>query len=112
MAIEQYPHVEERDGTYYVQGHRIPIISLIHEWNNGEDPETIQSDFNTLSLAEVYGAISFYLDHRPTLDAHFAEIRAKEATIIAEARAHPSPFRLELERRFAAIRAREKASAP
>ena len=106
-----YPHIEERDGTYYVQGHRVPIISLIYHWNNGADPETIQRKFDTLSLADVYGAIAYYLDHREMLDAHFKEIRAEEAAIIAAYDATNQPFRDELRRRFKAIQERDEATA-
>ena len=110
MAIN-YPHVEERDGTYYVEGHRVPIISLIYHWNNGADPETIQRDFDTLTLAEVYSAIAFYLDHREKLDVHFKEVRAEETTILAAYDAKNQPFRDELRRRFKALQGLDEAAA-
>lgn len=94
-----YPHVEERDGSYYIQGSRIPIIPLIYHWNNGEAPESIQRKYPTLTLAEVHGAALFYLDHREMLDKHFAQIRREEEAIQAEFEARNAPFREEMQRR-------------
>ncbi len=104
-------YIEERNDTYYIRGHRIPLKSIVYLWKNGEDPESIQASFDTLKLAEVYGAIAFYLDNREELDKHLEQLWAEEHAIAEQARANPSPFMQELQRRFAAIRARNKASA-
>jgi uncharacterized protein (DUF433 family) len=99
-------YIEERNETYYVRGHRIPLRSIVYLWKNREDPESIQASFDTLKLAEVYGAIAFYLDSREELDEHLDRLWTEEHAIAKQARANPSPFAQELQRRFAAIRAR------
>jgi uncharacterized protein (DUF433 family) len=109
MANEER-YIEERDGTYYIRGHRIPLRSLIRLWQDGTDPESIQRDFDSLTLTEVYGAITFYLEHREDLDVQFAQQWAEEQALVDRARANPSPFMQELQRRFAAIQAQHKAS--
>ena len=38
----------------------------------GETPEQIQANFPTLTLAQVHGAIVYYLEHQNELDARFA----------------------------------------
>jgi uncharacterized protein (DUF433 family) len=110
MAGEER-YIEERDRTYYIRGHRIPLRSLIYLWQNGADPESMQRNFDSLTLTEVYGAITFYLEHREELDAQFEQQWAEEQALVDQARANPSPFMLELQRRFAAIQAQQKASA-
>jgi uncharacterized protein (DUF433 family) len=110
MAIN-YPHIEEREGTYYVQGRRVPIISLIYLWNNGADAESIQRSFPAVTLADVYGAVAFYLDHREMMDAHFKQYRAEEEAILAALDQQNASFRAELQRRYAAMQAQKEASA-
>jgi uncharacterized protein (DUF433 family) len=55
--------VEERGGGYYVAASRVSLASVIFEFRNGASPEAIRQNFPSLSLAQVYGAIAFYLNH-------------------------------------------------
>lgn len=66
-------YVEKRDGGYYLSGSRVSLDSIIHEFLEGASPETIQENFPTLTLEEVYGAITFYLAHRAELGASLSE---------------------------------------
>jgi uncharacterized protein (DUF433 family) len=56
-------YVEERSGAYYIAGSRVSLASLIFSFRDGASPETIRQNFPSLSLAQVYGAIAFYLSH-------------------------------------------------
>lgn len=56
-------HVEERGGGWYVAGSRVSLASVIYAFREGASPETIRENFRSLSLAQVYGAIAFYLNH-------------------------------------------------
>ena len=49
----------ERHGSFYLIGSRVPLAGIVYEFRNGETPEAIQSNFSTLSLEQVYGAITF-----------------------------------------------------
>src|SRR5271165_4164042 len=73
MASE---HVEQREGVYYVRETRISLDSIIYAFREGCSPESIREDFEGLTLARVYGAIAFYLDHQADIDAYLA--RRKE----------------------------------
>src|SRR5207248_1470518 len=55
-------YVEERNGGYYLVGTRISLDSIVQCFNDGLSPETILSEFETLTLAQVFGAIAFYLE--------------------------------------------------
>lgn len=111
MMHNDNPYIEERDGDYYVSGQRVPLISLVYVWNNGSSPETIRQKFPVLTLAEVYGAIAYYIDHREVLDQHFVKIREEEDAIAAHLAETNADFRTELERRFVALKLQDKASA-
>ncbi len=56
-------YIEQREGGYYVAGTRVSLDSLVYAFRGGESPETIQQQFPSLSLEQVYGAIAFYLGH-------------------------------------------------
>ncbi len=62
-------YIEKRDGTYYIAGSRVALESVIWEFLEGASPESIADDFPTLSLEQVYGAITFYLANRAGADA-------------------------------------------
>ena len=45
----------------------------MNAFRSGESPETIQQQFPSLSLEQVYGAIAFYLGHQATVDVNIRE---------------------------------------
>jgi uncharacterized protein (DUF433 family) len=67
-------YIEQRNGGYYVAGTRISLDSVVYAFNRGESPEQILEGFPLLdSLARVYGAIAFYLDHKPQIDQYLID---------------------------------------
>src|SRR6266849_5476691 len=66
-------YIEQRDGGYYVAGTRVSLDSLVYAFRGGESPETIQQQFLSLSLEQVYGAIAFYLGHQAEVDTNIRE---------------------------------------
>jgi len=54
-------YVEPRNGGYYLKGTRVPLDSIVYSVKDGESPETIRQNFPSLTLEQVYGAITFYL---------------------------------------------------
>jgi uncharacterized protein (DUF433 family) len=66
-------HVEQREGVYYVPGTRISLDSIVFAFREGSSPESIREDFEGLTLAQVYGAIAYYLDHKADVDAYLLQ---------------------------------------
>ena len=67
-------YIEQRDGGYYVSGNRISLDSVVYAFNRGESPEEILENFPLLdNLAKIYGAIAFYLDHKPVIDKYLED---------------------------------------
>src|SRR5260370_840065 len=66
-------YIEQREGGYYVAGTRVSLDSLVYAFHVGESPETIQQQFPSLSLEQVYGAIAFYLGHQAEVDTNIRE---------------------------------------
>src|SRR5262245_7093243 len=72
--MNQPDYIEERDGGYWLRGTRVSLDSVVYRLLEGLSPETIQTDcFPTLSLDQVYGAISYYLANRTEIDRYLQE---------------------------------------
>ena len=71
-------YVEKRGDAYYVAGSRVSLASVIFVFRNGASPETIRQDFPSLSLAQVYGAIAYYLEHEQTVKDYLALQRERD----------------------------------
>lgn len=61
-------------GKPCIAGTRIRVWD-IHVWHNlrGQSPEQIVADFPQLSLADVYAALAYYLDHREEIQRQAKE---------------------------------------
>jgi uncharacterized protein (DUF433 family) len=70
-TVKQY--IEEREGCYRIIGKRVSLDSIVYAFLAGQSPESIVQSFPVLTLEEVYGAITFYLANRTTIDAYLAE---------------------------------------
>ena len=81
-------YIEERNGGMYLAGMRVSLDSIVRWFSEGMSPEAIREEFPVLSLAQVYGAITYYLDHRA-----FKETRDLGLRISARPAAGPVNFR-------------------
>jgi uncharacterized protein (DUF433 family) len=63
-------YIEQRDEGYFIVGTRVSLDSVVYAFRRGASPESIQRSFPLLTLEQVYGAITFYLAHKPEIDAH------------------------------------------
>lgn len=71
-------YVEKLDQGYWVAGTRVSLDSIIFAFLEGLSPETIATDcFPTLTLEQVYGAITYYLAHRSEIDAYLQQADAE-----------------------------------
>jgi uncharacterized protein (DUF433 family) len=66
-------YVEQRSGGYYVTGTRVSLDSIVYAFRAGEGAETIQQNFPSLTLEQVYGAIAFYLHHQAEVDHNICQ---------------------------------------
>jgi uncharacterized protein (DUF433 family) len=74
-------HVEIREGVYYIPRTRISLDSIVYAFHEGCSPESIRDDFEGLALADVYGAIAFYLDHQADVDAYLSRRKQEWAEL-------------------------------
>jgi uncharacterized protein (DUF433 family) len=84
--------VERRDGSFYIIGSRVPLAIIVHDFKNGDAPETIQSNFPTLTVEQVYGAITFFLGNKEEVERDLIERRWIDDEFI---KTHPAPPELK-----------------
>jgi uncharacterized protein (DUF433 family) len=87
-------HIEEREGVYYIRSTRVSLDSIVYAFREGCLPESIREDFEGPSLAQVYGAIAFYLDHQAQVDAYLAQRKERWAELERQG-TPPSPDLLD-----------------
>jgi len=72
MPTNEY--VEIRNGGYYVAGTRIGLDVVTYDFRNGRSAEAIFDAYPSIgSLAKVYGAITFILEHPKEVEAYLED---------------------------------------
>ena len=84
--------VERRDESFYLSGSRVPLAMVVREFRNGESPEAIRSHYPTLSLEQVYGALTFYLGNEAESER---DLVRRELAEDAFTNAHPAPAEIK-----------------
>ena len=84
IAPETAPIRVNDDGVAIVGDTRVPLATVIGEFNDGANPEQIVENFDTLTLADVYATIAYYLRHRREVDAHLQEQAQLSGRVRAE----------------------------
>lgn len=83
----------------------MPVGVIIASWKRGTPPEHITEQFPPLSLADVFGVITYYLDHQHELDMHFARLAEEYERAWFASRAERPAFYEDLHQRIEAWRA-------
>ena len=100
MAFPASPYIDQEDGALRIAGTRVGLSSVVAGIEEGESPEQIVQSFPTLTLAQVCGAIAYYLDNKKLIDEYFAEVdREFERLVPPLSQSNPELFaRLEAAR--------------
>lgn len=94
MPTNEY--VELHNGGYYVAGTRIGLDVLTYDFRRGRSAEAIFEAYPSIgSLAKVYGAITFILEHPAEVDAYLKD----QERIFQEIKTQ-HPMRSEMLERF------------
>ncbi len=75
--MQRSEYVQQRNGGFYVYGTRVSLDSIVDSFRAGDSPETIRHNFPSLTLEQVYGAITFYLAHKKEVGANISEGNAE-----------------------------------
>lgn len=97
-------YIEDRDGLLYLAKTRIPLALIDRAFRDGESSETIRANFPSLSLEQVYGAITFCLAEPARLSRYHRDLVKFEAKARKSTPPLPTTLRRKLARRRAAVR--------
>ena len=80
MSVEvktEHPHIVQMEGICggrpTIKGSRIPVWQVAGMFKSGDTPEDIMEAYPYLGAAQVYDAISYYLDHQDEIEKEIEE---------------------------------------
>jgi uncharacterized protein (DUF433 family) len=77
------PLNQDSEGTVRITGSRITFDTFIAAFKRGNTAEQIRDSFPSLSLAQIYGVISWYLDHQADAEEYLKQ-RENEAETVRQ----------------------------
>ncbi|MDR2454380.1 MAG: DUF433 domain-containing protein [Bifidobacteriaceae bacterium] len=83
LEPEPVPLTWDQAGRLVVPGTRISLEVLVEDFKRGRTPEAVHEAYETVSLADVYAVFSYYLRHRPAVEAYLAQ-HAREAAQVRQ----------------------------
>jgi uncharacterized protein (DUF433 family) len=57
-------------GEPIIQGTRTPVRAIVETWRIGVAPEEISTGMPHLTLAQVFGALTYYSDHQDEINQY------------------------------------------
>ena len=100
MELESYFETIN-DTAIRIRGTRVGIETIIDAYRSGATPEEILIRYPTLSLLQIYAAITYYLARQDELEAYVRRVRAGQETAWQEYQQTDTPFLVELRARLA-----------
>ena len=70
LKSEKPPLREDETGAIRVGNLRVLLEIVIRAFQNGASPESIVSQYSTLTLSDTYGAIAFYLKNKDEVEEY------------------------------------------
>jgi uncharacterized protein (DUF433 family) len=100
MTFPESPYLAQEDGALRIKGTRVGLEPIVAGFQEGESPEKIAQEFPTITLAQVYGAIAYYLDNKQLIEEWMAESQRDLDRIPRLSQTNPElSARLEVARR-------------
>ena len=99
-VLERVPIHTDAEGVVRVAGTRVTLESVVDAFETGATAEEIAQQYPTIPLVDVYSVITYYLRHRPDVDAYRVEREAAAGRV-----------REDVERRFPSTGVRERLLA-
>ena len=93
MAFPASTYIEEQEGALRIAGTRVSLSSVVVHFQEGHSPEQIVQSFPTLTLAQVYGAIAYYLDNQKLINDYIAKVQREfERSVPPLSQSNPELF--------------------
>ncbi|MGH7827828.1 MAG: DUF433 domain-containing protein [Candidatus Binatia bacterium] len=96
--------VRTGEGVWRIAGTRVSLDSVVYSFKEGATPEEICQDYPALSLAQVYGAIAYYLNNQQQIDTYLKEEKQASENLRQQLQIRHGDFLRDLRRRLMAHR--------
>ena len=83
------PLNQDSEGTIRLRGSRVTLDTLVRALKNGNTPEQIQQGFPSLSLAQINGAIAWYLNHQAAVEEYLKERDVEAESVRRDVESRP-----------------------
>ena len=70
LKSEKPPLREDQTGAIRVGNSRVLLEIVIRAFQDGASPESIVSQYSTLTLSDTYGAIAYYLKNKDAVEEY------------------------------------------
>src|SRR5215470_20126 len=74
MTFPASPYIDQQDGALRIAGTRVSLSSVVAHFQEHQTPDQIVESFPTVTLAQAYGAIAYYLENEQLIKDYLAEI--------------------------------------
>jgi uncharacterized protein (DUF433 family) len=101
------PLQEDEHGAIRVGNTRVLLEVVIHAYYMGETPEGIVDSYPTLTTADVYAVLGYYLANREEVDGYVRQRDAQSAEILKTLEANLTPEARALRTRLRAYQDRK-----
>ena len=97
-VTESIPVAMDHDGVMRILHSRVTLDTLVSAFQGGATAEEIAQQYPTVSLADIYSIIGYYLRRRPEIDAYLARRQqaAQQVRQQNEMRFNPAGIRARL----------------
>lgn len=85
--LERPPFRDDGTGVLRVGDSRVLLELVIHAFQDGATAEMIVQRYPTVTLADVYGVIAYYLRHRSEIESYLADKERAAAEVRARVEA-------------------------
>src|SRR5438270_2168782 len=74
MRFPASAYIDQEGRALRIAGTRVGLSSVVAHFQEGQKPEQIVESFPTVTLAQAYGAIAYYLENKNLIDDFIAEV--------------------------------------
>jgi len=92
VATEPLPLITDADGVVRIGRTRVTLDTLVATFREGATAETIAEQYPSLTLAEVYTALGYYLRHQAEVEAYLERRRLQAAPVRQQNEARSNPI--------------------
>lgn len=105
MKLLNFAHTaplnQDSEGTIRLTGSRVTLDTLVAAVKNGNTPEQIRDSFPSLTVAQIRGAIAWYINHQSEAEDYLKEreVEAQSVRREIESRPEQADFRKKIRQR-------------